>query len=294
MLGQFEIEFLKFLESFRTPFLSKVAEIVTMIGEEMIFIALAAVLYFIIDKKLGQKMIYIVCCGVGLNGIVKNFAAVPRPFVKDPTLNAVRVETATGYSFPSGHSQTASTWMTALCVRLKKWWAWLIAIVLMLSVAFSRLMLGVHYPSDVVTGLLLGLFSALFFGWLYDRWEKKQIAIAVLLLLYLTFGVVFLFRPDPEYADFYKMLGLSCGFACAYLFERRFVNFTNDVPVWKRIIRCLVGIGLALGIRVGLSALFGLFTVGTVGSLLFGAVRYFAIGFVVIGVYPLVFKKLKF
>ncbi|MBP5231374.1 MAG: phosphatase PAP2 family protein [Clostridia bacterium] len=291
MLGQFEIEFLKFLESIRTPFLVKLAEIITMLGEETVFIALAAILYFIIDKKYGQKLIFIVCGGTCLTNVVKNFAKVPRPFVKDTSLHAERTETATGYSFPSGHTQNAGSWMTSLACKLKKTWAYLLAGLLMILVGLSRLFLGVHYPSDVLVGLLLGILSAAFFGWLFDRWENKIPLFTVMTGVFLALGIFFLFQADPWFDDYFKMFGFTFGFFLAYLFETKQVNFTNDGPVWKRIIRCVVGVGLALGLKVGLSALFGLIPAGVVGQQLLHWTRYALLAFFCLGAYPWLFKK---
>lgn len=295
MFGQVEIEILRTLESWRTPFLSKLAEIITMLGEETVFILLAAVLYFIIDKKYAQKLIFIMCCGTGLNGIVKNFARIPRPFVVDPTLKSVRVETATGYSFPSGHTQTASGWMTVLAQKLKKTWAWVVAVVLFLLVGFSRMFLGVHYPSDVAVGLILGVGGALLFGWLYDRKENKLPVLAAALCVQLVFAVVFLFmNTDEQFADYYKMFGFTAGYVMAYLFEDKYVRLSNDIPLWKRIIRCVVGVALALGLKEGFKILFGLIPVGLVGGLILQMVRYMVLAFFILGLYPWLCKKVKF
>ncbi len=295
MFGQVEIEVLRALESIRTPFLSKVAEIITMLGEEMVFILLAAVLYFILDKRFAQKLIFIMCCGIGVNGALKNFARIPRPFVVDPSLNPVRVETATGYSFPSGHTQTSSGMLTALAQKIKKTWFWIVAVVLFLLVGFSRMILGVHYPSDVAAGLLLGVGGTFLFGWLYDRKENKIPAFAVAAGLYTALGIVFLFlNPDEQFADFYKMLGFTLGYFFAYVFESRCVNFSNDIPLWKRIIRCVVGVGVALGLKEGFKMLFALIPSGLVGGLLLETLRYCLLAFCVLGLYPWLFKKVKF
>lgn len=295
MFGQVELDFLHFLEGIRTPFLSKLAEIITFLGEETIIIVVAAIFYFIIDKKFGQKLIFTICGNVMANGIAKNFAKIQRPFITDPTLHPVRVETATGYSFPSGHTENAAGWLTVVAGWFRKKWAYAVACVLMLLIGFSRTFLGVHYPSDVVAGLLIGVLTALLFGWLFDKWENKFPAFAILIGLYTVFGVIFLISADPQFADYFKMFGFAAGYAAGYPFEKKFANFSNDVPLWKRIIRCAVGLGLALGIRFGLSALFGLISTDVVQiQLLLGMVRYFMISFFCIGLYPWLFTKVKF
>lgn len=291
---QFEIEFLKLLENLRIGFLEKLGEYITMLGEETVFIVLAALLYFVLDKALGQRLMYVMCGNLCLNNTIKNFAKVERPFVVDPTLNAVRKETATGYSFPSGHTQTAAGWTTVLAQKLKKPWATVVCVVIIVLVAFSRMYLGVHYPSDVVAGAVLGVACAFLFGFLFDLKEDKLPVMGMTAGAYTIFAIIFLFNADPQYADFYKMFGFLLGYVLAYWFESRKVNFDNDVAWWKRIIRLIIGIGIAIGLKIGLKSLFALIPSVTWTALLLDALRYLIMGFVVIGLYPWVFKKLKF
>ena len=291
---QFEIEFLKLLEGLRVGFLEKLGEYVTMLGEETVFIVLAALLYFVLDKKLGQRLMYVMCGNLCLNNTIKNFAKVARPFDVDPTLNAVRKETATGYSFPSGHTQTAAGWTTVLAQKIKKPWATIVCVIIIVLVAFSRLYLGVHYPSDVIVGAVIGVACAFLFGFLFDLKEDKLPVLAMTAGVYAIFAIIFLFNAETHYADFYKMFGFLLSYVAAYWFESRKVNFTNDAPVWKRIIRLIIGVGIALGLKIGLKSLFGLIPSVLWTGLLLDALRYFIMGFVVIGLYPWVFKKLKF
>ena len=62
-------------------------------------------LWFAVDKKLAQQVFFVTATSLSVNGIIKNFAKVPRPFTKG--VSCVRLDTATGYAFPSGHTQTA-------------------------------------------------------------------------------------------------------------------------------------------------------------------------------------------
>ena len=294
MFGQVEIDVLRSLEQIRTPFLNVLAQGITMLGEAPVFIVIAAALYFVIDKKFAQKFLYLMCAGLCVTNVVKNFVCISRPFVADPTLNPIRKETATGYSFPSGHTATASAWMTAIAQKLKKPWAWIVACVLVLAVGFSRMYLGVHYPSDVAVGLLIGILGMFLFGWLFDKWENKLPAFAILVGVNLVFAVIFLFRPDPEFRDFYKMFGFGAGYMAAYFFEKKFVGFTNDIPLWKRLIRCAVGFGLAVGLLLGLDPLVKMTSGNLPVFLILHAVHYFVMALIVLGLYPWLFKKLKF
>ena len=114
----FELQFLKWLESIRTGFLTALFEGITILGEETLGILLVVALWFAVDSKLAQKVFFVTICSAGLNGIVKNVAQVPRPF--DKGVLPVRQETATGFSFPSGHTQNFSTCSTVFAIKYKK------------------------------------------------------------------------------------------------------------------------------------------------------------------------------
>ena len=93
-----------------------------------------------------------------------------------------------------------------------------------------------------------------------------------------------------EKSDTYKSIGASFGFALGALFERKFVNFDpKEGTFWKKVLRCLIGIIIVGGLKIGLKPLFGLFG----DFFILDFFRYMILVFVAIAIYPLVFKKLK-
>ena len=100
-----EINILKYIQSLRTDVLNNIFELITMFGEEMIVVLLIAILYFAVDKKYAQKFLFVMLASLCFNGIIKNIVRRPRPFTVDG-ITCIRKETATGYSFPSGHTQS--------------------------------------------------------------------------------------------------------------------------------------------------------------------------------------------
>ena len=87
---------------------------------------------------------------------IKEFVKAPRP-IGTEGLKSLRVSTATGYSFPSGHTQTATTFWTSLMIIFRKKWVNILGIVMILGVGLSRLYVGVHYPTDVIAGVIMGI-----------------------------------------------------------------------------------------------------------------------------------------
>ena len=130
----FELQFLKWLESMRTSFLTTLFEGITILGEETLVILLVVALWFAVDSRLAQKVFVVTICSTGLNGIIKNIAQVPRPYAQGVV--PVRTEPATGFSFPSGHTQSFSTWSTLFAIKFKKKWLTILVAVLITLVAF--------------------------------------------------------------------------------------------------------------------------------------------------------------
>ena len=151
---ELQIKILKMLEGIRSVFLNNFFEGVTMLGEETLMVLIIVTLWFAIDKRIAQKMFFVTIASMGVNGVIKNIAKVPRPFAGGG-VSCVRPETATGYSFPSGHTQCFATWSSLVAVNLKKWWVKLFVAVLIILVGFSRMYLGAHYPGDVIVGVFI-------------------------------------------------------------------------------------------------------------------------------------------
>ncbi len=286
-----EISFLQTLEGIRTEFLNKFFEIVTMFGEETLLIIFVCVMYFVFDKKLARRIFFITAASLGVNGIVKNFAKVPRPFA-DGKITCVRPDTATGYSFPSGHTQNVATWTSAFAVYLKKWWMTLIAIVLTVAVGFSRMYLGAHYPSDVIVGTIIGLIFAVFGNIAYDKTQNKNIIHAIVVLTYTPFIIFFLFSGTNElYADFYKLYGMLVGFLFGVMFDDKFVDMKCEGPILKRLLRVVISVALVLAVKEGLKLVFDFSNIRL--SLIFDGVRYFFVVFTILGFCPWLFKKIR-
>ena len=285
----YELNFLKLLENIRSDFLNGFFEAITMLGEETIIIVLMAAVYFMADKNLARRIFFIATASLSVNCITKNFVKRPRPFTRG--ISCVREETATGYSFPSGHTQTFATWSSAFSFYFKKNWMLILSVVLSLLVGLSRLYLGAHYPSDVIVGMILGFGFAYFGNKLYDKVQNKNILHLGLFLILTPFAVWFMICPDPLFEDFFKLYGMVGGFFLSVLFEEKFAKLDNNVSLSKKIIRVISCILIALIVKEGLKMLFTFSDLRI--SLLFDGVRYFMLVFILLGICPLILKKTK-
>ena len=302
------IDMLRAIAAIRTPFLTAVLSALTYLGHEMVFLVLAMILAWCVDKKYGYRFLAMFMVGSFLQQALKAAFMIPRPWLLDPGFYSLVVPSAipaaTGYSFPSGHTLTAVVTLGGAAMFLKKKWAYAVAFVLTVVVGFSRMYLGVHTLLDVVVGFLLGVLVLVAFG-LAFRKDKDHTKLldtilivgniaCVALLLYLVFGPkpddVLLMPMALESIDnAYVLVGAAVGALLGKACDDLFVHFDTKAPFWVQVIKVAVGFGLVLGLRAGLKALFG----GENEPALLHGLRYCLMTFVAIGVYPLFFNVFK-
>ena len=285
----FELEFLKWLEGLRTGFLNSLFEGITMLGEETLIILLVVALWFAVDKKLAQQVFFVTATSLSVNGIVKNFAQVPRPFTKG--ISCVRVDTATGYSFPSGHTQGFATWSSFFAIKLKKHWLGILVGLLIALVAFSRLYLGAHYPSDVIVAIVLGFGLSALGNYLFTKVkDAKKLYLGAFLVL-TPFALYFLCVGEPLFADLFKTLGMIGGMVAVSFLDEKTESLSYDVAWWKKLVRIVLGVALAVALKEAMKLLNVIDVIQI--SLLIDAVRYFTVVMAVGYLCPLLFKKIN-
>ena len=154
---------LRMLESLRVPAMDGLMQAVTELGSEVFFLVVALVLFWCVSKQEGYYLLTVGFFGTVLNQFLKLLCRVPRPWVLDPEFTIVESARAdaTGYSFPSGHTQNSVGTFGVLGRCARRTWVRILCGILMILVPFSRMYLGVHYPSDVLCGMVLGILFGL-------------------------------------------------------------------------------------------------------------------------------------
>ena len=285
----FELEILKWLESLRTSFLNVLFESITLLGEETLIILLVVALWFAVDKKLAQQVFFITATSLSVNGIIKNFAQVPRPFTKG--ISCVRVDTATGYSFPSGHTQGFATWSSFFAIKVKKIWLSVLVGVLITLVAVSRLYLGAHYPSDVIVAVVLGVSLSAFGNYLFVKVKDTKKLYLGTFLIMTPFIAYFLYVADPLFADLFKTFGMIGGMVVVSFLDEKTEPLSYEVAWWKKVIRIVLGVVIAVALKEVIKRV-NVFEVKPI-SLFIDAIRYFVVVMAVGFLCPLLFKKIK-
>ncbi|WP_253288699.1 phosphatase PAP2 family protein [Intestinibacter bartlettii] len=221
--GEASMDILLFFQSIRNDILTVIFTLFTICTEQVAVVLIAAIMYWCIDKKCGQRILFAVTGSITINSTLKNLFKAPRP-IGSNNLESLRTETATGYSFPSGHTQTATTVWTAIIEYFRKWWVTLLGIIMILGAGISRLYLGVHWPQDVAAGWVIGILVSIVLVKLFDYvYENKSYYI--LLLTLILFAVVVYFFIGEELV---KSFALYTGFVLGYIVEDKFINFSTE------------------------------------------------------------------
>ena len=286
------MEVLYLLEQIRTPWLDAFFSAVTHLGEEVIFMVLAVVLYWCVSKSMGLYVLAVGGLGTTINQFLKITFRIPRPWVKDSNFTIVesaRAE-ATGYSFPSGHTQSSAGIFGALARACKKWWFRITCTVLIVLTAFSRMYLGVHTPMDVGVSLILAAILVFALYPLKKKMEEKPQTIywllGILTLVNAAYWCYAAFFPFPANADpelighgaenAAKLTGAMLGMLLGCLLDTKLIHSETKAPILGQITKVILGLAVVLLIKEGL-------------RFLPDAVRYGLMTFFAAGVWPLTF-----
>lgn len=291
------------LESIRVPFLDTLMGFITQLGGETVYMAVAIVAFWCISKNCGYYMLFTGFAGTIANQFLKITCRIPRPWVLDGDFTIVESAraAASGYSFPSGHTQNIFASFGCAARWTKKAWLRAVCIVIIVLVAFSRMYLGVHTPLDVGVGALMGLI--LMFA-LYPVFEdadqhprRLYIFFAVMIAVtvaYTVYTELWHFPADVDADNLasavkngYNLLGASVAMLICFHVDTRYMHFDTRAPLPAQIVKSAVGLALVILIKSGLKApLLALFG----GSSAASAVRYFLVVFFAAGVWPLTFR----
>lgn len=313
----FELDIIHFLQSLRNTFLDFFFESSTILGEEVTLIIVLGYVYWCYDKVAGEKMGFIIFISLSVNNLLKVVFQRTRPYLVDSTIENLRPETSQGYSFPSGHTQIASTTFFGLYYLIKKNWLLILAIIASTLVAISRMYIGVHYLTDVLAGLIIGIFIAYYISKYYDKIRNMNMFYSLILIISIFIFIIaliyyYLINVDQGILDahiFYldgkfpaKLFGTVGGFIVGIFYEKKYVNFQQHNNILKNILRFILGITIVIGILFILKYTFlivfnpdNLVNQGFMGilSLILVYLRYFVVVFIGIGMYPKLFKYLN-
>ena len=172
---QFDSSILLWIQdNLRSGFLTPVLTVITHMGDKGIFWILLTLALLFVRKTRPLGAICAASMVIGLiitNLIIKNWVARIRPYELIQGLECI-VQRADDFSFPSGHTTNSLACAWVLFRRTPRKWG-VPALVLAILISLSRLYVGIHYPTDVVGGAVIGIGSACLAMWLVPKLEKK-------------------------------------------------------------------------------------------------------------------------
>ena len=297
------MDLLYWFASIRTPVMDTVMSLITHLGEETFFMVAALFVFWCVDKRRGYYLLSVGFAGTLVSQWLKIVCRVPRPWVKDPQftiVEAARAEAA-GYSFPSGHTQSAVGWLGGVARFTGRIWLRVVCIVLLVLVSVSRMYLGVHTPADVGVSFAIAAVLVLVLYPLVEStlWFPNRMYYIIGGLLgvsgaFVAFVELFPFPADVDGANLagavknaWSMAGAVGGMLLACLFDNRLLQFPNRAPWWGQLIKLVGGLVLVVLVKALLKEpLLSLCS----GHMAAHAIRYFLMVLTAGAIWPMTFR----
>lgn len=291
---------LYWLESIRIPVLNEFMLAITYLGDETAFLIIALILMWCVDKRTGYYVLSVGFLGTILNQFMKLWFRIPRPWVIDENFTILEQarEGASGYSFPSGHTQSSVGTFGSIAYVTKNKPLRYICVAAVVLVPLSRMYLGVHTPLDV--GVAAAMAGLLIFGLKPIILGKNERVFPIFLGIMVAVAAAFLcfveLYPFPADIDphnmtsglknAYTLMGSLLGLVAVYIVDTKWLSFPTKAVWWAQTIKVVLGFGLVLIVKSGFKAPLE----AAFGALIGRSIRYFLIVVVAGMVWPLTFN----
>ena len=294
------MEFLYLLEKVRLPGLNELMLAVTELGGELPFLVAALIVFWCVDKRQGYYVLSVGFLGTLANQFMKLHFRIPRPWVIDESFTILEEarEAASGYSFPSGHTQSSVGTFGAIAAITNRKVIRFVAVVIAILVPFSRMYIGVHTPLDIFVSVAVALLLIALLRPIILENGKK--ALPVIFLMMIVLGVGFLcfveLYPFPSDIDIhnlesgcknaYTLLGSLAGLIIVYIIDEKWLHFPTKGVWWAQVLKVAGGLAVVLAVKSGLKLPLNLLFGESLGR----SVRYGMIVIVAGILWPLTFK----
>jgi len=281
------------IQVFESPALTVVMRGLSALGTEYAYLALLPLVYWCVDEKYGFRLGIVVLSSAWLNSSLKELWKQPRPYQLDP---ALRRATESSYGLPSGHAQGSLTFWGFIAAWRRRPASLAAAIALPLLIGFSRLYLGVHFPTDVFAGWLLGILVLALYVFLGPALERLLALVNV--RFQILAAAMAAFTMNALHPADTSLSGVFLGMALGYILMTRRFPFSaasNTAGAGSRAgllaARYLVGMTGTVLLYLGLKAVFP--ARGADWYAFFHFARYALIGLWVAAGAPWIFVRLK-
>ena len=259
------------------------------LGGDFGYMAIIGTAYWCFSKKGAVIAFYVLLLSAYLHHSLKQMIMMERP---PPEYRLIGKEEIT-WGFPSGHAQNAATFWSWAWFKIRGSPCLALSLTMIFLVGLSRIYFGVHYPGDVIGGIIIGVLFSMFalkLGQVATKRFKNPYQLLVqaapALALFLLFFNLLIF-PDIARGDPSPTLGYLFGFPIGAMLEMKYINFSTDVSFGTRILRALMGFSLLAGLMIILPRL------GLGGTYYLRFIRSATISFAGAFLVPLIFKAIK-
>lgn len=274
-----DIQLLLFLQNLREslpPFVESVFVAISAFVLSPLMLLIPCIVYWCVNRRVGTLTVFSFSLGVLCTSLVKCIACVYRPWIRSGDIrpSEAALPEATGYSFPSGHTQAATSIIGGIGYHFRRESkaVFVISWVLVVLVGFSRNFLGVHTPQDVLVGLCVGIGSIYgsiaLLDWLEAHEGSESVFVAVCTIVTVAFSAFALLKPYPADMVDGKLLvdpqgmkndcinsaAMAYGAMLGWFCERKTVRFEQTGDLKTRVIRVLIGAVVVLALRQGATA----------------------------------------
>ena len=294
------MQLLYLLEKIRVPGVNEFMLGITYLGDEIAFLVTALIIFWCVDKRQGYYVMSVGFLGTIANQFMKLWFRIPRPWIKDPNftiLEAAR-DGASGYSFPSGHTQSSVGTFGALAHTTRNKIVRIVSVLIAVLVPFSRMYIGVHTPLDVFVAAAMALVLIFVLKPVVFAKDGKYIPIMLVVMTgvaiaYLCFVELYPFPEDIDLHNLtsgqknaYTLLGALAGMLIVYVVDEKWLKFSTKAIWWVQILKVAGGLGVVLAIKSGLKAPLEML----LPELPARAVRYFLIVLFAGAIWPITFR----
>jgi len=251
----------------------------SFLGDGPLYVLIAAFIYWCVDRRFGARVFLVLIISAGVNSLLKGAIHAPRPYWVNEQITGVTKHASFG--MPSGHSQSAASFMSAVAATVQVKWVYFSAAFFILLVGFSRIVMGVHYPSQVLVGFSVGLLVTFSFLNVEERiarlMDESPLGIQIGAVLgfsaiILGFGVLLFsslshFRfpsswvenaPDSfsarnlatpiSLSNVISTMGAICGFGLGLVLEKQKGGHSTEGSWRQKSIRMLLGSAVLFGL----------------------------------------------
>lgn len=251
-IHQSGLELIRAIQQIQSPALNVFFLAITSLGSEDFYFLLLPLLLWCVDVAAGARIAAVLLLSTYVNLGLKDLFALPRPFELDPS---VKLYDAPGYGLPSGHAQLSVVIWGAIAHAVKTAWMWALAALLAVLIGLSRIYLGVHFPTDVLAGWLVGALLLGAYLALHCPVESGLEKVSLTSQLALATGLPLILLLVHTTEDTASLTGVMLGAGVGVPLLLRRIDYDPRGPRWQRVARFFLGVAVVFALRFGLKAI---------------------------------------